>query len=83
MGEKSKTGEIMKSQSFDSIPGYLKGHINQWGWKTEEIDAWIRKPVPMLDNISILAALENGLEDKVLEVLQRMDEYYMPGKETP
>jgi hypothetical protein len=59
----------MKYESFDDLPGYLRNYCQKFGWSHEKLEEWVRKPIPVLGNKSILQALSDGQQTQVNEVV--------------
>lgn len=64
----------MKYTSCSDLPGHLKRQIASFGWPADDVEAWLRRPIPLLADRSILQALEDGDLESVNNVVLRTAE---------
>lgn len=62
----------MKYRGYDDVPGHLKRYIAKFGWPNERVEEWLRRPVAVLADRSLLQALEDGDLQSVNNVILRV-----------
>jgi len=65
----------MKYKNLSDIPNHIKKKIEELG--QPDLENWVKKPIPALENQSILDVLnqEDG-ENKVFQYLKRAEGYF-------
>ncbi len=54
-----------KYEKYDDLPKYLKDYCDKFGWSKEELEDWVREPIPALGNKTILKAFSDGQQVSV------------------
>jgi len=61
-------------EKYDDLPKYLKDYCERFGWTREELEDWVRQPIPALGNNTILQALSDGQQVQVNNLVARVGE---------
>jgi len=60
------------TSAFDQLPSHLRRYLVRFRWSRDELETWLRKPIPALGQKSVLDAWLAGDRQRVNDVVLRV-----------